>query len=498
MPVPETPSTSKQMSTIALPEIISALSFALDLTEGALPGHALRCCLLGMRLGAEMGLPTELMTPLYYALQLKDVGCSSNAARLTQLVGGDDRAMKAATKLADWTGGVRLDSRTLRSTWRTVLPGKSLGKRVHRMVKLGMERAKNNQEMIQLRCERGSSIVRKLELGEAAAEAVHQLDEHWDGTGYPRKRKGEEISLLARICTVAQQLDFFAMADDEDKAIAVIGSRGATCFDPRVVEAAKTLHTLGTLWAYCRPGCPVEVTRRAVVAIDPSGSAVLAETQIDTICEVFADVVDAKSPFTYRHSLGVADVAEAMAREMGLDPERVQLVRRAALLHDLGKLGVPNTILDKNGSLTPKERSVMREHPFLTRTILERVSSFEELARIAGEHHEKLDGTGYPLGIGAAELCLESRLIAVADCFAALAENRPYRKALDMEAIVAKLRPLAPAKLDAACFSALTAVVGRWDGRKPASLSAMPDVCEMNVRKLQRQPGRLGHFRLNR
>ena len=204
--------------SVALPEIISALSFALDLTEGALPGHALRCCLIGMRIAKRLDLPAELMTPLYYALQLKDVGCSSNSARLTQVVGGDDRSVKSFSKLADLTGGFNSAGRTVAQMWRNVLPEETWRRRAGRMLSLGMRRKRNSREMIQLRCERGSMIVRKLELGETTAQAVHRLDEHWDGTGYPEGLQGDAIPVLSRICTVAQHLDCFAMAQGIDTA----------------------------------------------------------------------------------------------------------------------------------------------------------------------------------------------------------------------------------------------------------------------------------------
>ncbi len=482
-------SPSPAAPALALSEIISALSFALDLTEGAVPGHALRCCLLGMRIAKAMNVDRELLVPLYYALQLKDIGCSSNASRMTQLVGGDDRATKSVAKLADWTRVFRIDTRTLRTLWRHVLPSQKRRQRLRRLLLLGLRQTRNNREMIGLRCERGSAIVRKLELGERAAEAVHRLDEHWDGSGYPSGLRGEAIPLLSRLCTVAQHLDCFAMADGVDTALNVLRKRSGTWFDPAIVRAAAALHHDGKLWTYCRPECPVEVTRRAVVDLDPGRSRELAETaltesRIDTICEAFADVVDAKSPFTYRHSLGVAEVAEAIARELGLTADRILLVRRAALLHDLGKLGVPNTILDKNGALTAGERGVVQEHPFLTRTILERITSFEELAVIAGEHHEKLDGSGYPSGLAAAALRLESRIIGVADCFAALAEDRPYRKAAPVADILTELRREVPGRLDEVCFEALITVTTLWNGTKPKSLTAVrvDDLCYIRPR----------------
>ena len=452
---------------VSLSEVISAMTFALDLTEGAIPGHSLRSCLLGMRIAEAMNIPEEMRTSLYYALQLKDTGCSNNAARVSQLVGGDDRAMKWTSKLTDWSRPLR----TVKSLWPMVLPDRNVASRVVRLIHMGLTREKNNREMTQLRCERGAEIVRKLDMGEMAAEAVRRIDEMWDGSGHPGGLKGRDIPLLARLCSVAQNLDVFASEEGIEAAINVLRKRSGTWFDPQIVRVAESLHASGVLWV---DGCVsdgVERTRAAVMDLDPGLHAKLVPERVDHICEAFASIVDAKSPFTYSHSIGVADVAVEMATEMGLPADRVQLVRRAALLHDIGKLFVPNTILDKQGKLTPEEWAVVLEHPRVTRSILERVSSFRELAALAAEHHEKMDGSGYPLGLTASQMSIESRLIGLADTYAALAEKRPYRQALDPNDILAMLAPSVPAKFDPTCFAALEALVARWTHEKAAALS---------------------------
>jgi len=181
----------------------------------------------------------------------------------------------------------------------------------------------------------------------------------------------------------------------------------------------------------------------------------LAAESIDTICEAFAEVVDAKSSYTYAHSVGVTRAAAGIARELGLDEQRVQLLYRASLLHDLGKLSVPNTILDKPDKLDAAEWSVMKGHALLSEEILGRVSHFGAMARIAGQHHERLDGSGYPFGLSAQDLSLESRVVAVADVYAALSEDRPYRPAIPPAQIFDILRKEAPRKLDADCVEAL-------------------------------------------
>jgi putative nucleotidyltransferase with HDIG domain len=445
---------------VSLSEVISAMTFALDLTEGADPGHALRSCLLGIRLAEALSVPKEAQASLYYALLLKDVGCSNNAARMTQIVGGDDRAAKAIAKLADWTRPHRAEMRVVKGLWIHVLPGKSFVRRVVHFARIGLTQHKNNRQMIELRCERGAEIVRMLELGADAAETVRRLDEHWNGKGYPEGLKGQRIPLLSRICSVAQNLDVFA-EDGPKAALTILRKRKGRWFDPDIVRMAEHLDKNGTLWVDARREDSAERTRAAVVALDPGLQMQMGSAGVDRVCEAFAGVVDAKSPFTYEHSIRVAGMAVEIAREMGMEPERVNLVRRAALLHDLGKLSVPNTILDKTSGLTKEEWAVVARHPGLTRSILERVSSFQELATVAGQHHEKLDGTGYPEGLMAAELSMESRVLVVADCYTALEEPRPYRGAVPPEEILTILAESVPQKLDAACHAALTRVVKR-------------------------------------
>lgn len=477
-----------QETVLQLPEILSALSFALDLTEGADPGHAVRSTLLGMRIGLALGLPQESLASLYYALQLKDVGCSSNAARMAQLFGGDDRKAKAMTKLTDWAAlrptaganvsvrtriielsdGLRAIPRNTRRLWSVVLPGAGVRSKVQRAVALGSETETNTRELINLRCDRGASILQKLRMSEIACEAVRHLDEHWDGSGYPAGMAGDGIPLLARICAVAQNLDVFATAQGMQASIRTLQRRSSTWFDPQIVHCAVALHKAGRLWQDCEPGCPVEHSRQAAIDLSPEAPALLRADQIDAICEAFADVVDAKSPFTFRHSIGVTETALALAQELRLAPSQQKLLQRAALLHDIGKLGISNTILDKPGRLTDQERETILAHPGMTRTILSRITGFGDLARIAGEHHERLDGSGYPHGLKGPELCLESRILALSDCFSALAEERPYRARLPLPEVMRILAKEVPTRLDPVVYAALERVVDRWSVQPPS------------------------------
>jgi putative nucleotidyltransferase with HDIG domain len=454
-------------SSISLSEVISALSYALDLTEGAVHGHALRSCLLGMRIAAEAKLPSDQTIGLYFALLLKDIGCSSNAGRMCQAIGGNNRA-KPGVRLEEWAAPRKVNLSTLKLLWQNVLPDSAPAAKIARILRIGIQQQKNKQEMIGLRRDRGASIVSKLGLGQFAADAVRSLDERWDGSGYPDSAKGEQIPLLARICAVAQHLDIFSVSRGPQSAIDSLEERSGTWFDPSLVRIALSLHRGGALWAHCSPTDPEDETRRAVLDLDGDRRRRMRPGQIDQICEAFADVVDAKSHFTFRHSVGVADAAFGIAQTMGLSPDRVQLVRRAALLHDIGKLSISNTILDKKGHLSASEWKAVYQHPIITRLILQRVSSFREMAVIAGEHHEKLDGSGYPNRLRAKDLSIESRIVAVADVYAALSEDRPYRAGIKADETVSIMRKLVPHQLDADCFEAMVSVISGQRNAFPA------------------------------
>ena len=435
-------------SGLPVAEIVSAFSFALDLTEDAVPGHALRSCLIGMRLAQVLGLTDAERSSLFYAMLLKDVGCSSNAARLCQIMGSDERRVKSAVKYVDWT---RPTLSGIRTAWNGLDPRSGVPARVLRLFGLGIHQQDNNREMITLRCARGASILLRLGLPDSASEAVRHLDEHWDGSGYPDQFEGEEIPILSRIMLVAQHLDVFATGKGTEAALVSLWDRSGRWFDPALVGAAEMLHQGGLLWTHTNDAdC-----RAAVLDLEPGRRLVATDLQIDAICDAFADVVDVKSTFTATHSRGVASAAIRIAETLALAPEQQRLVSRASLLHDLGKLRVPNSILDKDGRLTPEEFAVVREHPRLTREILGKVRLFSELATVAGQHHERLDGSGYPDGLHADELSLEARLIAVADVFSALTEDRPYRPGLPVNEVHHIMNREAGMKLDRTCYEAL-------------------------------------------
>lgn len=447
------------LNHISLAEIISALSFALDLTEGAMPGHALRSCALGTRLGEALNLPASRMSILYYALLLKDVGCNNNFDHLSEILGNGTHSSRSAGNQEDsnQSGEPRPSMFTALSSagYRQVHPLRRAANLLH----LGFAQRRKSEASISLRCDRGARILRKLGLGDDVAESVRGVDEKWDGSGFPGHRARHHIPLESRIISIAQFLDVYAFEHGREAAIRVLCEHIERWFDPKIVRLAVALHRQGTLWRYASHDTPEVDTRAAVLDLAPDGMNQLKAGDIDLICEAFSDVVDAKSSFTFRHSLGVTQVAVEMARVLGLTRERTRLVHRGALLHDLGKLRVPSSILDKPSALNYDEWRVVREHPNLTREILSRIRPFAELARIAGAHHEKLDGSGYPNGLMAPDLPIEARIITVADIYGAMTEDRPYRPGLTPQQAMHNISREVPQQLDARCFEALQTIV---------------------------------------
>ncbi len=426
-----------------LSEVVGALSYALDLTEGEPPGHAVRSCLIGMRLAQELGLDATTRSDLFYALLLKDAGCSANSARMAALFGADDQIVKRTSKRVDWSGKLPAFMWSL----RTVAPDGSLRERGRRL-KAIKDEGEVTRRLMEARCERGAQIALLIGLGTGTAEAIRALDEHWDGHGQPRGLQGEEIPLLARVVCLAQTVEIFHAAGGVRGAWGMARRRSGGWFDPALVDTLGLCLGDVAFWE--------TLPDADAAAWEPEDRLLRAdESRLDRIAFAFAGVVDAKSPWTYQHSDRASMIAASLATMLGIDAAGVTGLRRAGLLHDIGKLAVSNRILDKARGLNAAEAAIIREHPIVTAQILERVPGFRHLAPLASAHHERLDGGGYPHGLTAGELDLPMRILAVADVYEAVTSERPYRRAMSSERALAILRAEAPARLDAAAVTAL-------------------------------------------
>ena len=449
--------TGPAIEGLQLSELIGSLSHALDITEGQPRGHCVRACWIGMNIGLEIGLDEASLRDLYYTLLLKDLGCSSNAARICELYLTDDLSFKRDFKVV----GDSLPQ-MLRFVFSHTGLKAGLSDRLRGIVNIMRNGPEIADELIQTRCTRGASIARQLRFGEAVAEGIGSLDEHWDGNGRPQHLQGEAIPLYARIALLSQVIDVFHTAEDAGAALREARNRSGTWFDPALVAAFKRVAAEAEFWN-CLESDEVE---RRVFAMEPAaGSVVLDDDYLDDIAAAFGQVVDSKSPFTSGHSERVADYVDAIAADLGLPETRRRWLRRGALLHDVGKLGVSNSVLDKPAKLDREEWVSVQEHAAHTEAILSRIGAFQELAVTAAAHHERLDGAGYPRGLKAEQISLETRIITTADIFDAISADRPYRGAIPVEETLEIMAATVGTAIDAECFAALKRVVARGDIR---------------------------------
>ena len=441
------PETAPRVS-LTLSCLLSSLSRALDLTEGQPMGHAVKTCLIGLRIGTALGVPDDMLASLHLALLLKDAGCSSNAARMFAVFGCDDQEAKQDAKIRDWC---RL-TEAVKYAVRHTAPTAPFPERLRRLRELTRMPGRVMDALTEARCTRGAGIARQLGLDPLAAEAIYCLDEHWDGRGAPLGRAGQEIPLLARLGGLAQTIEVFATTFGPAEAFAVARRRAGQWFDPMLVRASEPLEHDARFWEALN-AFPLRLLE------EWTGDLLrdrLSDADVDNVCDAFASIVDAKSSFTAEHSSRVSDIAVQTGCRLGFPAERLVELRRAGLLHDLGKLAVPNLILDKPGALTGEEFAVIQRHPFYTEQVLMNIPSFARITEVAAAHHEKLDGSGYFRGLSAPDLDFDMRVLAAADMYDALTADRPYRPAMPREQALALLEKEARhGRMDPDCIAAL-------------------------------------------
>jgi len=440
---------------LKLSELISALSHALDMTEGQPPGHCVRCCWIGMQLADQLGLDSDARWELYYTLLLKDLGCSSNAARICELYGTDDLSFKRDFK---WVNGSL--GQVVRFLLQHTGRDEGLAKSFQRLMRIVREGDHLANELIQTRCERGATIARDLGFSEAVAAGIHSLDEHWCGSGRPQGLAGEKIPLYSRIALLAQVVDVFHTAAGAEAALAEAHDRRGRWFDPQLVDALDAVAARPGFWQTLAD----EELMQQVLDLPPSDHEwVVDEACLDRIAAAFGQVVDTKSPYTAGHSERVALYTDLIAEQLALPGEQRRWLRRAALLHDIGKLGVSNSILDKPGKLDDEEWRQVQSHARFTEDILSRIGAFAELAQVAGAHHERMDGQGYPRGLKDEQISLETRIITTADIFDAITAERPYRGAIPVPKALEMMAENLHVAIDERCFEALKQALDRFE-----------------------------------
>ena len=439
-------------------QVLGALSHALDITEGQPRGHSERSAVLARWLAERAGLAAADVDRVVLAALLKDAGCSSNAAKVAALYGNDDAVAKRDRMITDHLQPVQ----SLRHIVRSTAPGASPAAKLRHFRALAAHGSEGSRQLTALRCDRGAQAAAQVGLDAEVQQAIRDLDEHWDGRGYPLGLEGDAISIFGRILCLAQTLEVFWVLGGAADALRVAWDRSGTWFDPALV--ALVGGEGDPMWTGLEEADPT-------AGLAESASETVGEDELDRIAGAFATIVDAKSGYTARHSTGVAEISRALAVHLGLPEEDQRRLHRAGLLHDIGKLGVSSLILDKPGKLDDREWAAMRRHPELGLEVLNGVEALRDAAWLAAVHHERLDGSGYFRGLGAEQLSRSARIIAVADVAEALTADRPYRAGMPIDEALATVRRDAGTKLDGSTVEALADVLSARTAAAPSPLA---------------------------
>jgi HD-GYP domain-containing protein (c-di-GMP phosphodiesterase class II) len=434
---------------VRLAELVAAMSLATDLGLGQPMEHVMRSCLVGLRLAELLDLEEPERAVVYYVALLAWVGCHADSHEQAAWFGDDIefRAGMHETDLAGLPAAKYVIGRVGRGRpplRRALLAGTLLSRRDF-IASFDMSH-----------CRVAGQLAMRLGLGDPVRAALQDVFERWDGKGQPRSLKGDRIALAARIVELADIAEAFRRLGGLESALEVARRRRATQFDPELVDLLT--REASVVFA----GLDEDTTWARVIASEPALGPPLSQAQIDVALEAIADFADLKSPYMTGHSRGVTELASKAAASLGLGDAEVAEVRRAALMHDMGRLGIPNTIWDKPASLSEAEMERVRLHPYLMQRMFSRLPGLAEAGQLAGQASERLDGSGYPRGLTGAGLTPAARVLQAADVYQALTEPRAYRSALGEAAAAHELRgEVAAGRLDAHAVEAVLGATGQ-------------------------------------
>jgi HD-GYP domain-containing protein (c-di-GMP phosphodiesterase class II) len=451
---------------LRLADVLGGLSIVADLGFGLPQETAMRSCLIGTALARELGVAEGEVADTFYTCLLLHVGCTAFAHEAAAAM-GDELTVNGAVAKTDFAdprdvlrtfipeatrGMGRLSQ--LRATTFIVTRGKSFGKR-HETAS----------------CEVARQTARRLGMPDTLQRALYEVHEWWKGGGAPRGLTGEEIGLPARIARVASDAALFDDIGGPELAADALRRRAGGMLDPSIVQVF--VGNAAALLAEANAGDP----RERILEVEPEPAVEKMQSELPQVAAAFGDLADLKTPFTHGHSKDVARLAKAAAEGLRLDTASVSRVHIAALLHDLGRVGISNAIWEKPEPLTRAEWEQVRMHPYHSERILATSHALEPAASIAGMHHERLDGSGYHRGCRARDIPAACRILAAADAFQAMTQKRPFREALTPEQAGEELvRDSRAGRLDADVVAAVLDAAGqrRSVGRRdlrPAGLS---------------------------
>ena len=441
-------------SDLRLAEVIAALSLATDLGMGQPLEYALSVCVLSVRLGEALGLSEHELREVYYLALLRHIGCNAETYRMADLF-GDELTLRtdfAAIDSAHTSQVLGLVIHSIRQANEGTSP-----LHLARLIAQGLLTAPQlMKEEFTGFCEVAQRLALRLGFSENIRLALGQVFERWDGRGIPGKFKGENIIPSMRIVTLAQDAVTFHRLEGVEAAVTMARERKGTLYDPQMVE--RFCQQTSQLLA----GLEQEPSWEVVLSLEPGMRTRLSDEQFDQACRAIADFADIKSPYTLGHSVGVAELAAQAARRCGLPAADTVALRRAGLLHDVGRVAISAGIWGKPGPLSEREWERVRMHPYYTERVLARPDMLARLGALAALHHERLNGSGYYRGLKASMLSPAARILAAADVYHAMTELRPHRPALTPEAAAEQLqREVRAGRLDSEATNSVLAASGQ-------------------------------------
>jgi HD-GYP domain-containing protein (c-di-GMP phosphodiesterase class II) len=441
-------------------ELIAALCLATDLGMAFPFEHGLHTTLIAMRLANKLGIDQQSASQTYYGCLLCHASCTTEAHVAAEIFGGS---------LTTNINPVRYGSaREILTGMLRALPdpGSPAPLRAVQTARRLPRAARQLRPALSAGCEVAGRLAEQVGAPPSVPGLLAHLTERWDGKGPLRRAKGEQIPLPMRIVHVATDAALQWRVGGVEHAVRLIGERAGHAFDPQV--AACVVEGGGEILALDDSASAWE----EVLALEPPPPLVLEPAAIDRALGAMGNFADLVSPSLAGHSGGVAELAAAAARYCGIEAVGVAAIRRAGLVHDLGRVAAHPRIWQKPGPLSADEWEQVRLHPYQTERVLSRSGFLAALAPIAGGHHERLDGSGYHRGCVGAALTMPARVLAAADAYHAMTEPRPRRQALTPQ--------------QAATTLGQAARLGRLD---PGAVAAVCEAAGQRVPRLARPAG---------
>jgi HD-GYP domain-containing protein (c-di-GMP phosphodiesterase class II)/DNA-binding CsgD family transcriptional regulator len=450
---------------VRLADVFASLSLATDLGNGFPLEKALRNSLLAARLAAAAGMEPRLARDAYFAAMLRYIGCTGLDYEMGSSF-GDAAAARALFASLDMGRPGRAVPRVLAHLGE----GEGPAGRAAIVARFMSSGRRGGERLLAVDCEVVARFSVRLRLGEGVAVPLGQMFERWDGRGVPAGLSGDAIEPVARVVHVAHAAEIYHRLGGAEEACGFLQAGSGGWFDPALVRvfsahAGELLDALG-------PGSVWD----AALAAEPAPHRRVPAGRLADLTAAFADFADLKSPFLLGHSSRVGRVAAAAAQAAALPAAGVAALRDAGRLHDLGRLSVANSVWDKPGPLSAAEWERVRLHAYYSERVLTASPVLAPLGRLAGAHHERLDGSGYHRGSSGPGLPRAARFLAAADALAAMTEPRAHRPARTVGEAVAELAAGAGAGLfDRDAVAAVCEVAGVPVAVRPAWPAGLTD-----------------------